>query len=87
MATCSAGWHTRPAEAWSRARSRAGSTFNYSRVGGNLAAAGLSNLYYESADRTAGATMSRWGTLIMWNALTNEMREFWPDLRAKLQKD
>ena len=63
-----------------------GSTFNYSRVGGNLAAASLSNLYYEPSDRTVSGTMSRWGTLVIWNALTNEAREFWPDIRAKLRK-
>jgi hypothetical protein len=62
------------------------STFNYSRVGGNLAAASLSNLYYEPSDRTVSGTMSRWGTLVIWNALTNEAREFWPDIRAKLRK-
>jgi hypothetical protein len=68
-------------------RSRSGgSTFNVSEVGGNLAAAGLSNLYYSPADRTVTGTMSRWGTQVMWDTVANELKEFWPDIRAKLHK-
>jgi hypothetical protein len=63
-----------------------GSTFNVSEVGGNLAAAGLSNLYYGPADRTVSGTMSRWGTQVMWDTVANELKEFWPDIRAKLHK-
>ncbi len=63
-----------------------GETFNFSRVGGNLAAAGLSNLYYGPLASNTAGTMSRWGTMMMWNTISNEMKEFWPDLRAKLHK-
>jgi hypothetical protein len=69
------------------ARKRSGgSAFNVSEIGGNLAAAGLSNLYYGPADRTVSGTMSRWGTQVMWDTVSNELKEFWPDIRAKLRK-
>ena len=68
-------------------RTRSGAaTFNISEVAGTAAAAGLSNLYYSPADRTAVGTMSRWGTQIMWDTVANELKEFWPDIRAKLHK-
>jgi hypothetical protein len=63
-----------------------GTTFNISEIGGNAAAAGLSNLYYSPADRTAGATLSRWGTQVAWDTLANELKEFWPDIAARLHR-
>ena len=63
-----------------------GTTFNISAVGGNLAAAGISNLYYDPADRTFSGTMSRWGTQMMWGVVSREMKEFWPDIREKLRR-
>lgn len=65
-------------------RRSGGSTFNVSEVGGSLAAAGLSNLYYAPADRTVSGTMTRWGTQVMWDTVANELKEFWPDIRGKL---
>jgi hypothetical protein len=68
-------------------RTRSGAaTFNISEVAGTAAAAGLSNIYYSPADRTVGETVSRWGTQIMWDTVANEMKEFWPDIRAKLHR-
>ena len=68
-------------------RTRSGAaTFNISEIAGTAAAAGLSNIYYSPADRTAGGTMGRWGTQIMWDTVANELKEFWPDIRAKLHK-
>ena len=58
--------------------------FNISEIGGNFAAAGLSNIYYSPADRTMSGTVSRWGAQIMWDTAANEMKEFWPDLRTRL---
>ena len=58
--------------------------FNISEIGGNAIAAGLSNLYYPQADRTVTGTLSRWGMQLMWDALSNELKEFWPDVRNKL---
>jgi hypothetical protein len=58
--------------------------FNVSELAGNGIAAGISNLYYPSADRTLTATLSRWGMQVMWDTLSNELKEFWPDVRQKL---
>ena len=68
-------------------RTRSGhAAFNVSEVGGNLAAAGLSNLYYGPADRTVAGTMSRWGTQVMWDTVANELKEFWPDIHGRLRR-
>ena len=68
-------------------RTRSGAlTFNISEVAGTATAAGLSNIYYSPADRTAGGTLARWGTQIMWDTAANELREFWPDIRAKFHR-
>jgi hypothetical protein len=61
--------------------------FNLSEIGGNALAAGVSNLYYPAAARTLGSTVTRWGTQIMWDALSNELKEFWPDIRKKIRKN
>ncbi len=68
-------------------RSRTGATtFNLAEVAGNGAAAALSNVYYAPADRTADATLRRWGTQVMWDTVSNELKEFWPDIRQKLHR-
>jgi len=59
---------------------------NYSELAGNLAAAGITNLYHPAADRTVTNTLSIWGTQTMWDALANEMKEFWPDLHHWIGK-
>ena len=58
--------------------------FNLSEIGGNAMAAGMSNLYHPSQDRTFANTMSVWGTDIMWDTASNVAKEFWPDIRRKL---
>jgi hypothetical protein len=69
-------------------RSRSGQPqFNVSEIGGNAIAAGLSNLYYTPAERTVTGTLTRWGMQVMWDTLSNEMKEFWPDVRHKLHHD
>lgn len=69
------------------ARSDAGKTmFNVSEVGGNLLTAGLSNAYYPSSDRSVANTLTRWGMQMMWDTLSNELKEFWPDIRRKISK-
>ena len=68
-------------------RSRSGRTqLNYSEIGGNVVAAGLSNLYDSRGDRILSATLTRWGSQILWNCMSNEMREFWPDVRRRLTR-
>lgn len=55
-------------------------SFNYSEVVGAGAAAGISNLYYPTRERTLSNTMDRWGTNVGIDAGTFVIREFWPDV-------
>jgi hypothetical protein len=57
---------------------------NYSNVLGNIAAGGISNLYYPSADRGAGLTFERAATVTAEGALGAVFIEFWPDVSRKL---
>ena len=61
--------------------------FSYSEIVGNLVAAGISNAYHPAQERTISNTMSVWGTDIMWDAVSNVAKEFWPDIRRKLRKN
>lgn len=58
--------------------------FNYSEIIGNAAAAGFSNVYHAPEDRTVGRNAGTLGMLIMWDGLSNELKEFWPDIRRKV---
>jgi hypothetical protein len=58
--------------------------FNVSELGGNAVAAGLSNFYYPVESRSTAETIDRWQTQVMWDTLSNELKEFWPDLRRTL---
>ena len=60
--------------------------FNYSDVAGNGIAAAVSNLYHPSEDRSWSATLTRWGTQMMWDVLSDELKEFWPDIRRRIRK-
>ncbi len=60
------------------------SQFNTSELAGNAVAAGISNLYYPSQDRSLSNTASKWGQQIGLDTLFNVMKEFWPDTRRKL---
>jgi hypothetical protein len=60
--------------------------FNFSELGGNAAAAGISNLYYPSQDRTISNTLNTWATQIAIDCLGNELKEFWPDIHHKLHR-
>ncbi len=61
-----------------------GNHFNISELGGNAVAAGISNAYYPSQDRSVGKTAGRWGQQIALDTAFNVMKEFWPDVRKKL---
>jgi hypothetical protein len=63
-----------------------GSRFNSSEILGNGMAAGLSNLYYPSQERTLGKTAVNWGTQVGADGIANVIKEFWPDVRRKLFK-
>ena len=58
--------------------------FNYSEVAGNLTASVIANVYHPQPDRSLTDTVTRWGTQILWDALSNELKEFWPDIRRRL---
>jgi hypothetical protein len=58
--------------------------FNYSESIGNAAAAAISNVYYPAEDRTAARNAQTFGFLILYDGLSNELKEFWPDVRRKL---
>jgi hypothetical protein len=62
------------------------SQFNYSDVTGNFIAAGAANLYHPAEDRSLTDTTLRWGTQMMWDVLSSELKEFWPDIRQKLHR-
>jgi hypothetical protein len=69
-------------------RSAAGNwQFNVSEVGGNALAAGIGVAYYPAADRSRSALLSRWESQMVWDALSFELKEFWPDIRRALHKD
>jgi hypothetical protein len=60
--------------------------FNWSRVLSNLGSAGLSNAYYPVEDRGAGLTFGNFGWSMAGRALSNALKEFWPDIHKKLSK-
>jgi hypothetical protein len=59
-------------------------TFNIGEVFGAGAAAGISNLYYPSPERTASNTLDKWATNIGIDAGTFMFKEFWPDINHHL---
>jgi hypothetical protein len=58
--------------------------FNISESAGNAVAAALSNIYHPAEDRTAARNASTFGLLILYDGLSNELKEFWPDIRRKV---
>ncbi len=82
------GFFRRTGYALSRAvvtRTNSGTeTFNISEVFGAGAAAGVSNLYYPSASRSVGNTVSEWAEDVGIDAGVFWFREFWPDLNRHI---
>jgi len=60
--------------------------FNYSELAGSALAAALSNTYHPPQDRTALNSANIWMTQIWGDAVSYELKEFWPDIRRKLHK-
>jgi hypothetical protein len=58
--------------------------FNYSESVGNAVAAAISNIYHVPSDRTASRNASTFAFLILYDGLSNELKEFWPDIRRKV---
>jgi len=62
------------------------SRFNYSEILGNGMAAGVSDLYYPSQERTFTKTTENWGTEVAADGIANVVKEFWPDVRRRFFK-
>jgi len=58
--------------------------FNYSESIGNAAAAAISNIYHVPSDRTASRNATTFAFLIIYDGLSNGLKEFWPDIRRKV---
>ncbi len=57
-----------------------GSGFNFSEVLGNGISASLGNAYYPE-ERTAADTLNRMGTAMGTDAISDVLKEFWPDIK------
>jgi hypothetical protein len=55
----------------------------YSNILGNLAAGGISNLYYPASDRGFGLTVERGMTVTAEGAIANIIQEFVPDIQKR----
>lgn len=62
-----------------------GGQFNFSEIGGNSAAVGLSNLY-NPGSHTASTAFSKLGLQIGVDMISNVLKEFWPDLDRKFAR-
>ncbi len=58
--------------------------FNYSESVGNAVAAAISNIYHVPSDRTASRNATTFAFLIVYDGLSNGLKEFWPDIRRKV---
>src|SRR6266702_237009 len=58
--------------------------FNYSESIGNAVAAAISNIYHVPSDRTASRNATTFAFLIIYDGLSNGLKEFWPDIRRKV---
>jgi hypothetical protein len=60
-----------------------GRRFNYSEVVGNAAGVAISNSYYPDS-RTFGENVGKLGTQLGTDAISQVLKEFWPDIKQKL---
>jgi hypothetical protein len=61
--------------------------FNYSEVFGSALASGISTYsYHPREDRTVANALSVWGSQVGYDTITVVVKEFWPDIRRKMQK-
>ena len=64
-----------------------GDQFNYSEVVGSAVSSAISTYsYHPRGDRTLSNTASVWGTQVGYDTITIVVKEFWPDIRRKLNK-
>jgi hypothetical protein len=59
--------------------------FNYSEVVGGATFLAISNVYYPDG-RGVADNMSRYGVQLGFDAASNVLKEFWPDLKRKLPR-
>ena len=58
------------------------SQFNYSEIFGSAISAGISTFsYHPRGERNIGNAATVWGTEVGYDALTFDVKEFWPDIR------
>jgi len=57
--------------------------FNFSEIAGAGTSLAISNAYYPDS-RTVGNNLSRYGVQLGFDAASNVLKEFWPDLKRKL---
>jgi hypothetical protein len=57
--------------------------FNYSEIAGNSLAVEISNAYYPGS-RTVGGNVQKFAFQIGTDAISNVLKEFWPDVKRKL---
>jgi hypothetical protein len=59
--------------------------FNFSEVVGSASSLAISNAYYPDG-RSVGNNMSRYALQLGFDAASNVLKEFWPDLKRKLPR-
>ncbi|HKW99293.1 MAG TPA: hypothetical protein VJN43_16250 [Bryobacteraceae bacterium] len=62
-----------------------GKRFNFSEVVGNSVTVAISNTYYPDT-RSAAENLEKLGMQIGTDAVSNVLKEFWPDVKRKLQR-
>jgi hypothetical protein len=61
--------------------------FNFSEIVGSALSSGISTYsYHPHEDRNVPNTLSVWGTQVGYDTITLVVKEFWPDIRRKMQK-
>lgn len=61
--------------------------FNFSEVAGSAISASISTFtYHPRGERNIGNAATVWGSEIGYDAITIELKEFWPDIHRKFQK-
>jgi hypothetical protein len=59
--------------------------FNFSEIGGAATSLAVSNAYYPDG-RTVGNNLGRYAVQLGFDAASNVLKEFWPDLKRKLPR-
>ncbi|MGB6200236.1 MAG: hypothetical protein WA871_08840 [Candidatus Acidiferrales bacterium] len=69
-------------------RSDAGNRqFNFSEILGSATGAAIGTTYRVGDERSVGDAASDWVTQMGWDAVSNLLKEFWPDIRHALHHD